>query len=431
MEINFTQVLVIAGLCALTAFISHMGMAVFHDGVRPIIPEYIEGRMKRPELASIAFGLSVGFIASVGIAHTITTGILNPWLLFLPTDILGIMAPKKWLAPIFGAAWGALVATSLGAVNTLLTSLPVDFIGAMGQLSDPVVCGFALFPILAIFFQFGKKKGIIALVITLVIRQLVAVYTTIYPESIQVFVGIVLLIGFAVVKDRKSKVTVENMGNVFAERVARIKKNVIWLALAGAVISIACNLHFFAGSEVSIYTIADALKATDAGVTDTLIKQAAFAEFMRGLSFVPLIATTAIATGVYGVAGLTFIYPVAYIAPNWIVAGILGAVIIVIEVFALGLIGKQLEKYPSIRDASDNIRSAMTTVMEFALLVGSIMAVLKMGGTTGFFIGASMYFANEAMGRPIMKLAIGPTAAIVTGILLNVLYYIGLFVPIA
>ena len=73
MEINVQQILVIAGLCALTAFVAHMGMAVFHDGVRPIIPEYIEGRMKRPELASIAFGLSVGFIASVGIAHTITT----------------------------------------------------------------------------------------------------------------------------------------------------------------------------------------------------------------------------------------------------------------------------------------------------------------------------------------------------------------------
>ena len=57
-------------------------------------------------------------------------------------------------------------------------------------------------------------------------------------------------------------------------------------------------------------------------------------------------------------------------------------------------------------------------------------AVLKMGGSTGFFIGASLYFANEAMGKPIMKLAIGPTAAIATGVLLNILYYIGMFVPL-
>ncbi len=47
MGINFTQLLVISILCGVTAFVSHMGMAVFHDGVRPIIPEYIEGRMKR------------------------------------------------------------------------------------------------------------------------------------------------------------------------------------------------------------------------------------------------------------------------------------------------------------------------------------------------------------------------------------------------
>ena len=430
MEFNIIQVLVISILGGLTAFISHTGMAVFHDGVRPIIPEYIEGRMKRSELASIAFGLSVGFIASVGIAHTITTGIINPWLLFLPTDILGIMAPNKWIAILLGSGWGALVATSLGAVNTLLTSLPVDFISAMGQLSDPVVFGFALFPILAIFYQFGKKKGLISLIITLVIRQLIAVNTTIFPESIQVFIGITLLIGFAIFNDRKNKTNNETMENVFAERIARIKKNVIWLALLGGIISIACNLHFFAGSEVSIYTIADALKSTDPTVADTLIKQAAFAEFMRGLSFVPLIATTAIATGVYGIAGLTFIYPVAYLSPNWIVAGILGAIIMFVEIYALGCIGKQLEKYPSIRDASDNIRSAMTTVMEFALLIGSMMAVLKMGGSTGFFIGASLYFANEAMGKPIMKLAIGPTAAIATGVLLNILYYIGMFVPL-
>ncbi len=373
--------------------------------------------------------MSVGFIYSVVIEHTIATGILNPWLLFLPTDILGIMAPKKWLAPLFGAAWGALVVTSLGGVNTLLTSLPVDFIGAMGELSTPVVSGFALFPVLAIFNQFGKKKGIISLIITLVIRQLIAVNTKIFPESIELFVGIVLLLGFAIAKDRKNKTDEEMMDNIFSERILRIKKNVIWLALSGAVISIACNLHFLAGSEVSIYTMADALKATDPSVADTLIKQASFAEFMRGLSFIPLIATTAIATGVYGVAGLTFVYPVAYLSPNWIVAGILGALIIFVEVYALGIIGKQLEKFPSIRDASDNIRSSMTTVMEFALLIGSIMAVMKMGGTTGFFIGAAVYFANEAMGRPIMKLAIGPTAAIGAGVLLNLLYYVGLFVP--
>lgn len=59
-----------------------------------------------------------------------------------------------------------------------------------------------------------------------------------------------------------------------------------------------CQHEDFAGSEVSIFTLE---KAYSAGVTpeqsQTLINQAALAEFMRGLGFVPLIATTALATG--------------------------------------------------------------------------------------------------------------------------------------
>lgn len=42
------------------------------------------------------------------------------------------------------------------------------------------------------------------------------------------------------------------------------------------------------------------------------MNQAAPAEFMRGLGFVPMIATTALATGVYAVAGFTFVYSVGY-----------------------------------------------------------------------------------------------------------------------
>jgi hypothetical protein len=72
----------------------------------------------------------------------------------------------------------------------------------------------------------------------------------------------------------------------------------------------------------------------------------------------------------------------------------------------------------------------MGTVMEFALLIGMILAVLKMGGYTGFFIAAMIYFINDITGKRIMKMAIGPVAAILTGIILNILYLLGLFTPL-
>lgn len=42
MEINVLNSVVVVLLCAMTAFISHMGMAVFHDGIRPVIPNILK-----------------------------------------------------------------------------------------------------------------------------------------------------------------------------------------------------------------------------------------------------------------------------------------------------------------------------------------------------------------------------------------------------
>jgi len=50
-----------------------------------------------------------------------------------------------------------------------------------------------------------------------------------------------------------------------------------------------------------------------------------------------------------------------------------------------------------------------------------------MGSTTGFTIFAMLYFLNEVMGRPVLKIAAPAVAAILTGIILNLLYVVGLF----
>ena len=430
------KILFVAMLTGFTSLAAHTAKAVFHDGMRPILPELTEGRMKRGEASSIAFGLSVGFIASIGIAFTVTTGLLNPWLLFLPTDIIGVSSPRKSVSFVLGALWGILVVTSLQFLNTALTSLPVDFLGALGEIGTPVIAAFALFPILAIFYQFKWKKGLIAAVLVLLARVLIVKYTKLYPESIEMFIGIVLLLVFAIIEDTKNRVKKEDDSDdeeesIFEQRTKRIFKNLPLLAIIGALIAIIANLGYFAGSEVSIYPLAEAAKATDPNVAKSLIHQAALGDLLRGLGFVPLIATTALATGVYGVVGLTFIFPVGYLAPNWIVAGILGALVIVLEVTLLRGIGKFLEHFPSIRHASDNIRTAMENLMDLSLLIGSVFAVIKMGGYTGFFIFVVIYFLNEVLGRKIIKMAIGPLGAIITGVILNLLYFAHLFVPIA
>ncbi|WP_085522093.1 YhfT family protein [Tuberibacillus sp. Marseille-P3662] len=437
MDFSITKLILVTLLTTGTALLSYYGRAVFNDGLRPIMPEYIEGRMKRAEMSSVAFGLSVGFIASVGISFTLSTGLLNPWLLFLPTDILGVFAGSAILAGVLGAAWGIAIVTGLTAVQTALTFFPVDFIGALGELSSPVLAGFALFPVLAIIYQFGWKKGVITGAVVLLIRAvieqgLLPESIQLLPEAAQLFVGVIILIIFALAEDRKNQsgTSMDEGESLFEERTKRIYKGLPFFAIVGALVAIVSNLHYFAGSEVSVFTLHDAYTAGSGSEEQALIRQAALADFLRGIGFIPLIATTALTTGVYGVVGLTFVFPVGYLMPNPILAGIAGAIVLTLEVLALSKLGKVLEKFPSLREASDNIRTSISTVMEIALLIGSALAVLKMGNFTGFTIFALLYFINEATGRPVIRLAAYPLAAILTGILLNILYYLHLFTPV-
>lgn len=443
MEISVVSVLVVGALCAVTALLSNLGVAVFNDGVRPLVPEFLEGRMPRPEYALAVFGMCIGFIASVGIGNALATNLLNPWLLFLATDIIGAVCPNKIVAAIVGAAWGVLCLVGIGGINTVLTFLPVDLIGALGQLGTYIVTGFALFPVVAIIMQFGWQHGVITAVLALIVRVLGPMWkfgpsmASISADAWTLLVGVVLLVAFAIAKDLadKDRASDELEGNLFSERVGRIRKNVPFLMVGAALIGAACNLHIFAGSTVSMFNLADAYKAAG-GVDMSLVQTAAINELFRGISFIPLIAVTAITTGVYGVAGFTFIYVAGYLAPNPIVAAALAAIIIFVEVMLLGLIGKQLGRFPSLRDAADNIRSAMGTCVEWALMFGSLNAVITMGTSVGnptlaFAIAAAIYFINEVTGRKIMRMAIGPVFAVGTGIILNLLYAIGLVALVA
>ena len=381
----YIQLIVVACLTGMTSLLAHRSAAVFHDGIRPILPQLIEGNMHRREAGSIAFGLSIGFVASVGISFTLKTGLLNAWLLFLPTDILGVLAANSLLAFGLGAVWGILILT-------------------------------CLLPLVAIFYQFGWKSSLLAAVVVLITRVLVVRYFPhLNPESIEIFIGMVMLLGIAITQDLRNRGSEDHDASgmsVFEERTSRIIKNLPYIAIVGALIAAVASMKIFAGSEVSIFTLE---KAYSAGVTpeqsQTLIHQAALAEFMRGLGFVPMIATTALATGVYAVAGFTFVYAVGYLAPNPWIAALLGALVISAEVLLLRSIGKWLGRYPSVRNASDNIRNAMNMLMEMALLVGSI------------------YFLNESLGRPVQKMAAPVVAVMITGIVLNILFWLGLFIP--
>ncbi|MFG3257453.1 YhfT family protein [Streptomyces sp. NPDC048172] len=442
LDFTLPQELTVIALCALTAFISHMALAVFNDGVRPFMLDFIQGRTTRTATTAVSFGLSAGFIFGLGAPMALSSGVLNPWLLFLPTDVLGLLSPKKWLAPILGGAWGAVVVFALGGANNLAHDLPVDFLTAMQQMSTPILFLFTLFPVLAITKQFGRKWGAISGVLELaLVVMTMKLWPDMFAGALAMAVGVLMLIGLAVRRDLKQRAAdraaaLENgtaaddgksgeeaaedpMASLFSASAARLRRYLPLFMLLGAGVCLLAQMRIFGGGEATSFLIAKGH-----------ISEAAQVDFYRVFGFIPLIATTALASGAYGIAGFTLVYPIGYLLPNPFLALVVGAAVFALEVLALSWIGRILGRLPSVRDSSEHLRSAISESLQLAILFGSLMAANAMGAGLGILIVGGLYLLNEAMGRPVVRMAAAPAAVIVGGILLNVLYWLDLFTPV-
>lgn len=423
------SIIIIALIGALAAIMANKGIAVFNDGLRPIMPEHIEGRMSRKELAATSFAMSFGLVIGFGIPFSLTASIILIHCILLGTDIIGTFSPdgKKGvaIAGIIGALYGVGILVGLEGVVKAFEVLPVNFMGSLGQVGAPIVVAFAAFPALATGYQYGAKKGLVNLVFSVLARQIAIILSpiklasasiNINPEGAALIVGMAILIIYAI--QEKSEEEAIDLVSVFSERVKRIKKNTPVLMVMGGLVAAATAYNIMAGDPISLNLMKEG-QYLDAG----------FAALARGIGFIPLIASTAIATGVYGPVGMTFVFAIGLFIRNPLIAAVVGALSIGVEVLLIDQIAKFLDKFPGIRKAGDNIRTAMSKLLEVALLVGGMNAANAIAPGIGFFIVIGLYILNEIAGKPIVRMAVGPISAILVGILVNILAVIGLFTP--
>lgn len=426
---NIVNIALVAVLGALGAIMANRGIAVFNDGLRPVMPEFIEGRMSRQELAATAFAMSFGLVIGFGIPISLAASIILIHSIFLGTDIIGTSSPNGkagiLVAGAIGALYGAGLLLGMEFIVNLFNKLPVNFMGSLGSVSAPVVAAFAAFPALAVGMQYGYKKGLITLVFSLIARQ-IAVWVNpiqmgsatinLNPEGSALIIGMIFLIGFAMA-EKPSGESVD-LAALFSERMKRIKKHAPYLMVMGGLVAAATSYGLLAGDPISLNLISEG-NLTDAG----------FAALARAIGFIPLIASTAIATGVYGPVGMTFVFAVGLFIGNPILAGLAGAAVIAAEVLLLDRIAFVMDKFPGIRNAGENIRNAMTRLLEVALLVGGMNAANAIAPGIGFLVVAGLFIINDIAGRPVVRMAVGPIAAILVGVLVNLLALVGLFTP--
>lgn len=416
---------------ALAAMLANRGVAVFNDAVRPIMPEYREGRMSRVELAATTFGLSFGLVIGFGIPFSIMSPIILVHSLFLGTDIIGTFFPgkaiDKWykdkeslggflISGICGGVYGVLLLIGLKSFVDLMKLLPVNVFDALGGLGDPVIYAFAVFPILAIAYEYGFKKGIASLAIVVFVRELVEKLGYKSPDGAALLVGLAILLIFAVT-EKKNEEDKTNLAALFTDRVSNIKKNIPYIAAMGALYAACVHINLLAEGPQSLLAMKKGMTADAINIS-----------IARALSFVPLKGVTSLATGTFATDGFGFAATAGLISPNIVVAAIIGAAVISLEAMSLVLVAKFFDNYPGIRKAADNMRNAMSKLLEIAIFVGSMMSANKMFPGVGFLMVAGLYLLNDTMKKPIVKIAVGPLGAIITGILVNIMVVAGLYV---
>lgn len=439
LEIDPTKAGLLALIGAISAMMANRGIAVFHDGLRPLMPEYLEGRMSRKALAATSFALSFGLIIGFGLPFSLTAPIILVHSLLLGTDVIGVWSADSRkglvLSGVIGALYAIALLTGLRSVVELFNHMPVNFMSNLGKVGDPIVACFALFPAIVVGYQYGYRKGIWVLVATLVgylatqavgnlsFGGLIANPVKLDPNGSALLLSMIAMFYFAM-KERPAQPTNsqqsganEMLVGLFSSRIERIQQNKWLLVLSGGLTAVAATMSFslLAEGPVSLQLMAHGEQTS-----------AMLVALARAISFVPLVGMTAIATGVYSPDGMKFVFVAGLATNNPWIAFIAGCVIMLMEIQLLTKIAIGLDKYPGIKACGDHIRTAITRMLEVSLLVGGMIASNAILPGMGFMVVAGLYLLNRTSKRPLVEMAIGPIATIMVGILANIIQIVGI-----
>ncbi|CDH01276.1 YhfT family protein [Xenorhabdus bovienii] len=437
MEVDPSKAGLLAAIGAIAAMMANRGIAVFHDGLRPLLPEYLEGRMSRKALAATSFALSIGLVVGFGIPFSLAAPIVLVHSLLLGTDMIGIWCANSrrgFIASgIIGALYAIALLAGLRSVVELFAMLPVNFTDDLKKVGDPIVACFALFPAIVVGYQYGYRKGLwvmlTALIGYLATKAIVPLSfggmiekpVSLDPNGAALLLSMTAMFYFAMrerpAQSAEQKGANEVLVGLFSTRIERIQKNKWLLILCGGLTASAATMSFslLAEGPVSLQLMAQGEQ------TNALLVALA-----RAISFVPLVGTTAIATGVYSPNGMKFVFVAGLATNNPWIAFIAGGITMFIEIQLLAKIAIWLDKYPGVKACSGHIRTAITKMLEVALLVGGMIASNAILPGMGFMIVAGIYLLNRTSKRPLVEMAIGPIATIAVGVLANVLYLLGI-----
>lgn len=137
---------------------------------------------------------------------------------------------------------------------------------------------------MTVALQFGAAKGIITAVVTLLVRQIVETYgkialdaehtISLNKDGMALLAGMIIMLVFAAMdKEGNDQNSNEMLTQIFADKVARIRKYMPVLALMGGLIAAGTSMSIMAGDPISLGLLAEGDRV-NAGLTALAVPSA-------------------------------------------------------------------------------------------------------------------------------------------------------------
>ena len=442
------QVALFAAMGGLSATLANRGVSIFHDGLRPVIPSLLSGEQSRRVVSRTSFSLGFGFLWAFGLPFSLGRVIPLMFLIFIATDWIGVSLPGDYDRPLLRSArsvWGATAALLLGALWSAgiavglhfaaigMRKLPIEMANRVQLISAPTLGAFFLFAVLTVAYHYGIRRGLFAMLVATAGWCAAASLTLPEPAAWAFVVGLAYLVVLVARELRSSGTYLSDVpaewladdddassddssaeSDLFKANVARIKRAIPLIFLLRAVTGAAFNWGMVAADPIS-----GSLYAHGSTVAAVLVVLG------WAIAFIPMKYTTAVVSGCMATG--TYLEPaIAMLMPNPLVAAVVTGVLGVAEVYALLWVVQNLERFPSIREIADVMRTAIFHVMEIGFLVGGAVAAVAFGGEWGAAAVVAAWFLNSRANSPVMPMSVGAVTALGVGFLVNVLHLFGL-----
>lgn len=400
----------IAALLGLWAgLMAHKGWGNYHDGVRPILAEQVDGNLSREELVAFARDANRPFVAgTLGLSALVGVPVAH-WV-WLPAEALGYRARRPWAAMLGGAVWGlaawlAVVVLRLGA-----GALPVPLLPGWERAGITVLVAVLFAPALGAGHRFGLKAGLGALLLSGAGAAAAIVAGWPSPAPVPAVVGGVLaglpcflvLVAWDAGRNKGPREPIAGVS----------RRGPVWaLVIQGAVLACAVRAGVFG------WSIADA-----AATGHQWWGASAAVALILAPSFAPQWSAALSSTGVAQLAGLGLTVVAGFLSPSPGWALLLGGAAALLE---LNLLPSAL-RFPELREAGESLRWAFGKMTQAGVLAGSVWAAADLlPGGLGPAVVIALVVLNDLLPSPIWNTAAPAWGLLLTGLLANILKVAG------